>query len=228
MSHPAPYSPEVLIKFTSLIPRGTHVHDCFAGDGVRLGKLADNYRWRFTGTEIEAPFILDDRVAHGDATDPDSYPSSSYWIVTSPVYPNGIADDWNAKDTSRRRTYRRARAMIVGHDEPLHVNNMGRWGYRGTPLRSTARAMYWNLARKSIACWTGADRALVNVSDFMAGGKVEPVVRGWVQELTRQGWTVEDVQPVVTRRWKDGANRDERVENEVIIVAVAQGSGKVS
>ena len=135
VQHPARYSPEVLEVFRFLIPRLTRVHDPFAGTGERLGRVADDRPWFFTGTELEEAFIVDHRVAQGDATDPDSYPwpvacgacgdpdpvpaapcgshvLRPYTVVTSPVYPNGMADDFvsSAADTSERKTYRHAKA----------------------------------------------------------------------------------------------------------------------
>lgn len=200
-----------------LIPPGARVHDPFAGGGERLGKLADERGWVFTGTELEAPFINDPRVAHGNALDPDLYPANGYVVVTSPVYPNGIADHFHARDSSTRRTYRSALAKLTGRDRPLDPDNMGRWGYRGTPLHSPARRMYWHLASQAAANWGGAVALYVNVSDFKAGDRTEPVVDGWVRLLEGHGWRLVAAHPVVTRRWRHGANREARVDGEVVL-----------
>jgi hypothetical protein len=145
-----------------------------------------------------------------------------YTIVTSPVYPNGMADDFvsSATDGSTRRTYRHAKAELTGQrDAKLHERNMGRWGYRGRSLTSSARMMYWHLAERAVVCWD-AERALVNVSDFIEGkGVVTPVVRPWCELLVRHGWRIEQTVEVPTRRMRNGANRDARVEHEVIIDA---------
>lgn len=215
--HPAPYSPEVIAAIREHLEPGMHVHDPFAGEGLRLGALCDEMLCTFTGTEIEAPFILDSRVRHGDSTLIKHYPLPPFTIVTSPVYPNGIADDFNARDNSKRRTYRAARATIVGTDEPLHPNNQGKYGYRGQPLWSPARAIYWALARQVVHCWRDADAAIVNVSDFFGPTHREPVVDGWTEILTEQGWDVCPM-PVETKRWRNGANRDARVEAEVLLL----------
>lgn len=39
--HPAQYSPEVIDVLRHLIAPGEHVHDPFAGTGLRLGALCD-------------------------------------------------------------------------------------------------------------------------------------------------------------------------------------------
>lgn len=218
--HPAPYSPEVLARFRVVIPQGTHVHDPFAGAGLRLGKLADECFWTFSGTELEAPFIVDPRVVEGNACDKSTYPRKrGFWIVTSPVYPNGIADDFNAQDGSERRTYRSTRAAIVGHDEPLHPDNQGRWGYRGTKsLASTKRAMYWNIATRSVQCWARADAVLLNVSDFKVGERTEPVVSPWLAVLSAHGWEVQRSWDVHTRRYRNGVTRGNRTDAEKVVL----------
>jgi hypothetical protein len=246
VQHPAQFSPEILTLFRWLIPSVARIHDPFAGAGSRLGSLARDRGWTFTGTEIEPAFIIDDRVVQGDATDPTSYPprllcpncdgSASlplgvtcrahhprgYTIVTSPVYPNGMADHFVSKaaDVSTRRTYRHALAAMTGdRTVALHENNMGRWGYRGQPVSSTSRAMYWSLARKSVACWSDAEALVVNVSDSIDGDRRVPVVAGWQNLIAEAGWSNQDVHPVTTRRYRNGAGRDARVEAEAVIHA---------
>lgn len=201
-------------------PAGARVHDPFAGAGERLGALADAQGWTFTGTDLEKPFIVDPRVVEGNACDYQTYPRKGYYLVTSPVYPNGIADDFNAQDQSERRTYRTALAKITGTDAPLHPDNQGRWGYRGTPIHSNQRAVYWNIARRAARCWGDAAELFVNVSDFMVKGHVEPVVSGWVGVLEARGWAVAEAYPVLTRRYRNGAGRNARVANEVVLHAV--------
>ena len=218
--HPAPFSPEIIDRLSTLIPRGARIHDPYAGEGVRLGALADERGWTFSGTELEAPFIIDKRVVAGDATDPSTYPTVPYRIVTSPVYPNGVADHWKAADPSRRRTYRAARAAITGRDRPLADTNMGRYGHRGTGPNNPKRLEYWRLARATVSCWQGATVALVNVSDFMARGLIEPVVEQWAAVLAEVGrYDTITRHEVKTRRDRGSANADKRVEHEVILEA---------
>lgn len=244
VAHPARYSPELLDVLRFIVPRLTRVHDPFAGTGERLGRVASDRPWFFTGTEIEPGFIVDHRVFEGDSTDPYTYPEPvacgacgdttsepgapcsahvlrPYTIVTSPVYPNGMADHFvsKASDESTRRTYRHALADTVGEPEvELAQANMGRWGYRSaTSLDNTSRMMYWHLARKAVGCWAGAERCIVNVSDFVAGDRQVPVVDGWERLLVQHGWTVDAAHPVATKRYKNGANRNARVEAELIL-----------
>jgi hypothetical protein len=217
VDHPARFHPDILTLIAALVPAGAHVHDPYAGTGERLGAVADEHGWTFTGTEIEPSFIVDARVAVGDATDPSTYPSDPHVIVTSPVYPNGIADHFEAKDGSRRFTYRRSVALNEGADRPLHENNMGRYGYRGTGPKSTKRIAYWDLATRTVACWT-AGLALVNVKNFVDTSVVEDLVGQWEDLLEVHGYTVV-IHTVKVPGIRYGTNRWLRVEGEAILEA---------
>lgn len=220
-AHPAPYSEAVLAMFGNLGPfEGARVHDPFAGTGERLGQLADERGWAFTGTELEKEFICDPRVVEGNACDAETYPAPGYFVVTSPAYPNGIADDFNAQDGSERRTYRSSLAKLAGGDRPLHADNQGRWGYRGTPIHSARRAVYWSIADRAVRNWAGASELFVNVSDFMHRDRTEPVVERWAGVLHRNGWMIGSAWPVLTMRYRNGANSAARVANEVILHAM--------
>jgi len=220
--HPARFSREIIAELGELIPPSQHVHDPFGGTGERLGVLCDHLGVTFTGTEIEPEFIIDGRVRCGDSTDPATYPTRPYTIVTSPVYPNGIADHFAARDGSRRNTYRWRLAQITGEDRPLHPNNQGRYGYRGRNQMSQVRRTYWRIADEVVACWSGATLAIVNTSDFLVGGVVEPVTVPWRARLERHGWTICEVRRVTTRRNRYGANGSSRVDGEDVIVATRE------
>lgn len=140
-----------------------------------------------------------------------------YSIVTSPVYPNGMADSWKKRDDSKHKTYRTALAATTGVDRELHEHNMGRWGYRGNAL-GVNRQMYWHIARKAIACWSSAEQLIVNVSDSISGDRTLPVVREWVAALEEAGWRDIEQHPVVTPRDRSSQHGDRRVDNEVVLV----------
>lgn len=59
-----------------------------------------------------------------------------------------------------------------------------------------------------------------NVSDFLAGERQVPVVEPWAQLLAENGWTIEAMHDVHTRRMRHGANGNARADAEVVIVAV--------
>lgn len=221
MTHGAQFSPEIIAAFEMLIDPSYPQHDPFAGPGKRLGDLADRLGFLLTGTEIELSFIEDKRIRHGDATDITTYPAVPFHVVTSPAYPNGMSDHWEAKDDSDRNTYRAWIKEIEGADRELHEHNMGRYGYRGTGPQSRKRQEYWKLAIDTVHCWAGCERALVNVSDFIwskDGHETrEPVVAGWKLVLEQEGFRTVRIHHVETQRNSYGANGTVRVESEAII-----------
>ena len=229
IAHHAQFSPEIITVIARLLEAYSihRVHDPFAGKGVRLGQLCDELDIKFSGTEIEPSFIEDRRVRHGDARDRRRYPRKAPWaIVTSPVYPNGMADHHEAKDDSVRKTYRAAVKENEGADRELHEGNMARYGYRGTKRpdeggRSVKRKSFWEIAEDSVRNWDGAELAIVNVSDFKAqGGVIEPFAKDWDAMMQRHGWRSINTGQVGTKRLTYGSDdsRDERMEHEWVFV----------
>jgi hypothetical protein len=125
-----------------------------------------------------------------------------------------------ANDASKRYTYRKAISTIEGVDRELHESNLGRYGYRSTKRdgKSTKRAEYWRIADKIVGNWSSASMVILNVSDFIARGQVEPHVADWKDLLARHGWADQTDHPVGTRRMRNGENAEARVDHEVVIV----------
>lgn len=228
--HPARFSQTIVKQIIEILDPMVigdtpwHLHDPFGGTGERLHDIAIATRCWYSGTEIEPEWIVFPNIVEGDATDPDTYPTvRPYAIVTSPTYPNGMADSWQASDTSKRNTYRHRLRDLNGSDRELHPNNQARWGYRGRGERSLFRQTYWDIADRAVANWDSAELALVNVSDFVytknGEERVEPVVDDWARLLAKHGWSDQTRIPVGTPRLGHGVNRDKRVDNEEIILA---------
>jgi hypothetical protein len=216
--HPARWSSAILEAIAPVIDGWRlPVHDPFAGTGERLGALCDRLGLTFTGTELEAPFIVDPRVKQGDSTSILAYPRQEHCAVTSPVYANGYCDHfrWKPHHKWTWNTYRHARARIVGHDQPLHENNMGRWGLRGG---RKALARHFDIADRAVDHWP--IRAVVNVSDFFAGDDIYPYVQRWRKLLDHHGYVIVDEIPVATPRNGFGANGHRRVDHEMVLVAL--------
>jgi hypothetical protein len=215
--HPCPFTPVILDHLGPILSRiGLPVHDPFAGTGERLGRLCDELGLPFTGTELEAPFIVDPRVKPGNSTRAETYPSGEFVVCTSPAYPNGMTDHFNAKDSSRRHTYRQALARILGHDQPLHEDNMGRWGnaYRRSK-RSEAR--HFEIAKRCVEHWP--DAAVVNVKDVVASNYTVHVIERWVDLLREAGYHRFGMIEVATPGQRHGQNSEYRADTETIIVA---------
>lgn len=211
MKHPAKYSDTVLVGIRGLLaehvrPRAI-ILDPFAGTG-RIHELRPQYST--FGVEIEPEWArLNPRTICGDAL-ALPWPSPIFdAIVTSPTYGNRMADHHEARDTSKRLTYR---------------HTLGR------PLSKTSSAkMQWGDEYRFFhtKAWIEAIRVLLpggvflcNVSNHIRGGK-EVDVSGWHRdELTRLGLIYVGTVDVPTPRMKFGANADLRVSSEQIHVHV--------
>lgn len=221
--HPARWSPQIIDVLRDLI-KGygiQHVHDPFGGTGERLGALCDESGVRFTATDIEAWPDSDPRVKQADATDPLSYPWAyvpgvrnwdpecfeTTWTVTSPVYPNGVADNFLPKDESRRYTYRNS----LGQE--LHANNAGRYSVR---RGVSAEAAYWRIHWQALQWWS--PNVIVNVKDFIHKDAVYPLVQKWANLLTEFGYSELETLLVPCPGIGDGKHREKRVPHESVLV----------
>lgn len=206
--HPCQFSPEVIEALRPLLRTDEHVHDPFAGTGLRLAALCDEVGATFTGTDIEDwpghhPF-----VGLGDSTDGESYPPEPFTVVTSPVYLNKrLADYANGPLPTTKVKGRRDYGISLGR--ALHANNLAR--HTGKPGRA---GKYWNLHAECVQWW--GDRALVNVDS--------PIADGWVSLLAAKGYRIEDVIEVRTQRYGGLDNAEKRADYEVLIVAGGDAS----
>lgn len=209
--HPAPYSKGILdlvaAYFTKSPGKIRRVLDPFAGTG-RIHDLGLAEIETF-GLEIEPEWAeMHERTTCGDALSlpfpwPDFYFDA---IVTSPTYGNRMADHHNARDLSKRITYRHK----LGRE--LHQNNSGKlqWGRDYRTFHKTA--------------WVGCRRALrpgglfvLNVSNHIRGGEEIDVVKFHRDYLVDLGYVEENDFHIPTPRMGFGANRDLRVEYEHVI-----------
>lgn len=212
--NPVPFSDEIIVVLAHLIPlhvpAGHGVHDPFAGGGVPLGALCDRLGYVFTGVDIEPWRGADRRVALGDSTNPRTYPTEPFAVVTSPSYNNGVNDHFEPRDSSRRLTYR------VAAGRALRLNNTGRWSGRGSP---TAEAEYWRITDEVVKHWP--DLALVNVKDSHRStweGGIYPLVRLWTELLEEHGYAVTS-HDVAAPGWRFGENGQARSDSEAILIA---------
>jgi hypothetical protein len=220
MAHPTPWSPQILEHIGPILREwGLPVHDPFAGEGQRLGVLCDLLGLPFSGTELQEPFIIDPRVKPGDSTLAETYPEGRYALVTSPIYPNGICDHFNAQDDSSRLTYRQGLSEITGFDEPLHENNMGRYGTRSG---KKATATYWELARACVPHWPS--RVILNTSNHIMDGEEYDTVGRWRYLMQSRGYRVLRSFSIRTPRNGKGANGRKRVEHEWVHVYLWTGT----
>jgi hypothetical protein len=219
--HPCQYSPEVLAVLAELIEPGDHVHDPFAGPGIRLGPLCDQIGATFSGCEIESPpwewEPPDPRVrTNTDSRDPDTYPVTPYLLVVSTVYLNKRCADYpNGATPATRTKGRRDYGITLGR--ALSRANLAR--FTGPGRRKALR--YWEEHAAAVKHW--GDRVIVNVDQPISTPDADPErwskFGDWQTLLETYGYTVTDKVPIKTRRYGGLDNADKRADHEVIIIA---------
>jgi len=234
--HPAKFNDPILFVIAEMID-----DEIFAGDGPKSGTFRQfNVLDPFAGTgrvheldtfrpagaaqsplntrgiELEPEWAeMHPRTEQGDALDMVNVPAAWADIVaTSPTYGNRMADHHDAKDGSKRMTYRHQ----LGR--PLHENNSGKmaWGPK-----------YWEFHEDA---WTEVNRVLapggmfiINTKDFIRTKRIKkrPVretvgVTSWHLELlAAMGYSVIRHERIPVKGMGFGANGKNRVGHEDVV-----------
>jgi hypothetical protein len=145
-------------------------------------------------------------------------------IVTSPDYGNRMADQYLGTPEERRLREEegvmpRRRSYAISLGRKLSVGSAAKYGF-GPEYQDTHRRIFTAVTG---VCNPGARLAL-NVSDHFAAYTRIYVTSWWVEMIASLGWYVERMIPVGTRRFRDGANSDLRVDAESIILATLKGA----
>lgn len=204
--HPARFTPAIVATLVDVLSDAAYdILDPFAG----VGGIHALRHWGHvtTGVELEPEWAAaSPHTEVGDATRLRFGDASFDAVVTSPAYGNRMADHHEARDDSRRNTYRHA----LGR--PLSDGNAG--------------AMQWGAAYRRLhaSAWIEAVRVVrpgglvvVNVSNHIRAG-VEQLVAEWHAEtLIRLGCRIHEMRRVSTPRNGFGANGDVRVDGELVM-----------
>lgn len=247
LDHPAKFSAPILAEIRRLLrqeadrvgERRLQVLDPFAGIG-RIHELLDEHDT--TGVELEAEWASQHRRTHrGDATNlPAGWSGIFDAVATSPVYPNRMTDTYDGKGKCRTCAGAGVKdGAPCAKCEGTGVDQSKRYTYRiylGRPLSAGSSAsMKWSPEYRSLHLCaliemirvTREDRLLIiNMSNHFKtiGPKANrkqvevEVVEWWLGKGLELGCRVEAVLPVETQRMGNGANRDDRADNEKIIV----------
>src|SRR5690606_41371806 len=128
-------------------------------------------------------------------------------IVTSPTYGNRMADHHNARDGSRRYTYRHA----LGR--PLHPANTGQMQW-GDAYREAHRRIW----AECIRVLRSGGVFVVNVKNHIRRGEIMRVSEWHAEELQRQGLQLVEWVGVECPGMRNGANARLRVSYEDVWV----------
>ena len=211
-AHPARYSEALLPIFANLLQMtvgvGARVLDPFAGTG-RIHELYPTYET--TGVEIEPEWAhMHPRTLVGNALALDFANGTFDAIVTSPTYGNRMADHHDAKDTSKRITYRHRLGRA------LHPDNSGQlqWG----PRYQNFHALAWG---EAVRVLRPGGVFILNISDHIRGGSVVPVSEWHRSYLQSEHGLMLGVDiEVETPRMKFGANGALRTDSENVFLFV--------
>lgn len=176
------------------------VLDPFAGP---TGTSSSPNTW---GVEIE-PEWCGPRTVVGDAQALPFRDCSFDAVATSPCYGNRMADHHNAQDGSRRHTY----THTMGHELNCRSAATLQWGKAYRRLHEHAWSECYRVLRPF-------GILVLNVSDHVRAGRVQPVSQWHVDCLTALDFVLIDEITVETPRLRDGENHELRVGHESVLV----------
>jgi hypothetical protein len=205
--HPAKYTPALYPVMAGYLRGCARILDPFGGVGGVFDLLAWLPDARIDAIEIEPDWAAADaRITLGNALSLPWGDATFDAICTSPTYGNRMADHHDARDDSRRNTYRHT----LGR--PLQADNAG--------------AMQWgeSYRRFHLAAWMEARRVLrpgavfvLNIKDHYRQGRLQHVTDWHVGTLQGLGFTQADRIDVRCPGNRHGANGHARAEYEAVI-----------
>lgn len=224
-AHPATYSKQLIEPIAEILsrhcPDGGWLLDPFAGLGQKLVQIAELSGMDPLGVEIEPGYfrlgLTADCVSLGDATDLPWVDESFDAAATSPCYPNGMCDNFQASDASIRNTYVHRLRMHLGSDYELSPHNTAAL----SPRRSRAALeAFYAVHQKA---WNEVYRVLRPGGVFVVNTKdtVHTLFGEHTRDQLREaGFTIAEQMSVSARGLLHGANYQLRVDAEELTVAV--------
>lgn len=212
-THPAKFTDSIMEELPSILRAlaiGSEdiILDPFAGTG-RIHQLRD-HGYKTIGIEIEPEWAaMSPFTFVGDATFlPSSWDKCIAVWCSSPTYGNRMCDHHDAKDGSKRLTYKHC----LGRD--LHPMNTGQMPFKSESYKVLHRRAYIE-AYRVIRDKNGF--LIVNLKNFYEKGNLIDIVSWHRGAIERAGFHHVMTRKVETPGMRFGANR-QRVDHEVIMV----------
>lgn len=211
MNHPCTYSKQLFPVLREQLAGARRVLDPFAGIGTYHKLLPEGAHG--VGVEIEPEWA----AQHPNTTHGDSHHLVAMFgidsfdhVVSSPVYPNGCADNFRPADTSRRYTYR---AALGGR--PLTDGSTAGVG-RG--LNRKHNTLHTAIAHQVALVLQPDGKLIWNVKDVIVAGKVVPVVAWWETLWAGLGLRPIGRVDVPCPGIRHGTNSAARVDTEAVLI----------
>jgi len=197
--------------------------DPFGGIGHKLAQIAERVGMTPLAFEIE-PGYFDAGATHpcvvrGDSTSLPIIDSTVSAAVTSPVYPNGMADNFRSRDfdQSVRHTYVHNLRAFHGPSYELQANNTAGVGHPRASKKALAR-MY------EIHCqvWAEVHRVLIPGGVFVVNTKDTPKIPftdDTTAQLREAGFEIVAQRIIGTPGHNHGENHENKKTYEVITIA---------
>ena len=205
--HPARYSSQLLPTLVLYLQGSTRILDPFGGVGGIFDLASFLPGAQIDAIEIEPEWAEQDpRTTLGNALALPWVDGTFDAVCTSPCYGNRMADHHQARDASRRNTYRHA----LGRS--LHPDNAGglQWG----PAYRAFHVQAWTEARRVLR--PGA-RFVLNVKDHIRAGVVQPVTDWHTETLLSMGFDLVNRAEIKCPGQRRGANGNVRVNAESVL-----------
>lgn len=192
--------------FGARLRKGARVLDPFAGIGGIHALSPIHYRT--TGVELEQEWAEQHPLNEvGNALHLRWRRGTFNAIATSPCYGNRIADHHDARDDSKRHTYKH----YLGRDLSPESAAALQWGDEYRVFHTQAIMEATRVCKKD-AWWA------LNMSDHFRAGHIQPVTSWWITALTALGWEWVDAFPIHTRRLRHGAHSRLRAQVEWVLL----------
>jgi hypothetical protein len=184
------------------------IFDLHAVDSLAIDMVEIEHEWAITATMHPLADRDRDNVYNADFL---AWEPPAYWlydiVVTSPTYGNRMADKHEAKDTSKRNTYRHTLGRMLTEGSSAGMQ----WGDEYRAFHQEAWRKVWDLL-------TPGGYFIVNVKDHIRKGEKQPVSAWHRNVLLSIGFELIDTRNLKVRGNRQGQNGQARVDCEQIYV----------